>query len=133
MGEPLFHLAVRAEWEAARAGGNGYRRSTIDRSLADEGFIHCSFASQVQGVAERFYQGRRDLVLLVIDASLIPCPLKVEGGFPHIYGPLPIGAVVAAEPVPMGSDGAAQVAPLLERWAGGIDNPGRRFPGSPAG
>lgn len=39
----IYHLALRHAWEAAREEGGPYRRSTIDRSLDDEGFIHCSY------------------------------------------------------------------------------------------
>jgi len=70
-----------------------------------EGFIHCSFADQVQGVADRFYCGRHDVLLLVIDPSQLPAEPRVEnldGGtelFPHLYGPLPVAAVLKVEPV----------------------------------
>jgi glutathione S-transferase len=116
MPEPIFHLAVKNEWDMAVAAGTDYRRSTVDRSLAEVGFIHCSLADQVAGVAQRFYRGRRDLVLLVIQQSRVPHPIRVEGGFPHIYGPLPLDAVVAAEPVPVAEDGSAETAGLVGRW-----------------
>jgi uncharacterized protein (DUF952 family) len=107
----LFHLARRDEWEAARASGSDYERSTIGRSLADVGFIHCSFAGQVQGVADRFYGGRDDVVLLVIEPDRVDVEIRVEDvagtgeAFPHIYGPLPVGAVVAVHEVPLRDDG----------------------------
>ena len=37
----IYDLAVRTEWESAQRVGS-YRRSTIDRTLDEEGFIHCS-------------------------------------------------------------------------------------------
>jgi uncharacterized protein (DUF952 family) len=70
----------------------------VDRSLEEEGFIHCSFADQVADTARRFYAGRDDVLLLTIDPDSVPSEVKVEGGFPHIYGPLPRDAVIRVAP-----------------------------------
>lgn len=94
----LLHLTERTSWEDALAAGT-YELSTRGRSLAEVGFIHASLAHQVRGTAERFYADADDLVLLHIDPSLVPAEIKVEGGFPHIYGPLPVSAVTAVTPV----------------------------------
>jgi uncharacterized protein (DUF952 family) len=116
--QPIFHLAVRAEWDAAVAAGE-YVRSTIDRSLVEEGFIHASFADQVRDTADRFYRDRDDVVLLHIDPAALRAEVRVEDlyetgiAFPHIYGPLPVEAVVSARPVPLRGDGTLDVAPLL--------------------
>jgi uncharacterized protein (DUF952 family) len=109
----LYHLALRHAWEAASRDSE-YRRSTIDTSLDEEGFIHCSYRDQVQGVADRFYRGRTDVLLLTIDASKVPAETKTENSFPHIYGPLPVDAVVRVEPVACGDDGRLLVSTLLE-------------------
>lgn len=111
MDQPIYHLALREPWEAAVARHEPYRRSTVDASLDEEGFIHCSFHDQVQAVADRFYGGRTDVVLLTIDPSRLGVEVKVENGYPHIYGPLPIEAVVSVEPVACDKDGR----PLLDR------------------
>lgn len=101
----LLHLALRAEWNAAVAAGGPYDRSTIGVSLAEEGFIHCSFPDQVVATAERYYAGRDDVVVLVIDTDRLDAEVRVEdlGGtgveFPHVYGPVPVEAVVAVEDV----------------------------------
>ena len=98
----LFHLALREDWERAEATGT-YTGSTIGRSLADEGFVHCSFADQVSAVAQRYYRGRGDVVLLEIDPALLDCEVRVEAvgaateEYPHVYGPVPVSAVVNVE------------------------------------
>ncbi len=114
MSPHIYHLALRHAWEAARQEGQPYRRSTIDRSLEDEGFIHCSNRDQVQGVADRFYRSRTDVLLLTIDTSKVEAEVRTENGFPHIYGPLPIEAVVRVASVPWGDDGRLLVSALLE-------------------
>lgn len=102
----IHHLALADEWAAAQASGT-YDRSTIGVSLAEEGFIHCSFPHQVEATAARFYAGRDDVVLLTIDPAQLRSAVVVEDthgsgeSFPHIYGPIPVAAVVSAVPRPV--------------------------------
>jgi uncharacterized protein (DUF952 family) len=76
-----------------------------------EGFVHCSYAQQVCGVANRLFRGRSDLVLLEIDPSLLPSPIvdeNLEGGaelFPHVYCAIPAAAVRLVHPFPCRVDG----------------------------
>ena len=99
MPDPIHHIAVTAEWEAAQTVGE-YRRSTRELSLEEEGFIHCSTTEQWPATLERFYaDGVDPLVLLTIDPERVVSEIRVEGGFPHIYGPLPVDAVISAEPL----------------------------------
>ena len=100
---PLFHLALADEWLAAVRGGEHYDRSTVGASLAEVGFIHCSFAEQVGPTRQRYYADRSDVVLLEIDPDrLVDVEVRVEDlhgtgeAFPHLYGPLPLDAVVEA-------------------------------------
>lgn len=102
----IYHLALAEDWDAARERGS-YTTSTRGRTLAEEGFIHASSAEQVVAVYERFYGDAGSLVLLEIDPDLVgsaivdeaPHPDATET-FPHIYGPLPVSAVVATRPYP---------------------------------
>lgn len=107
----LHHLALAADWEAALAAGE-YRVSTVGVTLEQEGFVHTSFAHQVRGVADRYYADvAGPLVLLHVDESRLTVPWRVDPvpgspeGFPHVYGPIVVGAVVAATPVTRLSDG----------------------------
>ncbi|WP_432134030.1 MULTISPECIES: DUF952 domain-containing protein [unclassified Streptomyces] len=104
----ILHLTERPLWDAALARGT-YEWSTRGRTLREEGFIHCSTRAQLPGVAAFLYGERGgaetpgDLVVLVIDPQRLDVPLRYEaaapGGeeFPHVYGPLPVAAVVAVE------------------------------------
>jgi uncharacterized protein (DUF952 family) len=91
----IFHITSDDAWTTARANG-----AYAADSLATEGFIHCSDAHQVVWVANQRFRGRQDLVLLHIDPLRLGCEVRyenLEGGeqlFPHIYGPLPVAAVV---------------------------------------
>ncbi len=90
----IYHLAEKAAYERSLESGE-YRCS----SLEAEGFIHCSTAGQVQGVAERFYAGAGGMVLLEVDPLLLSALLCYERGtdldedFPHVYGPVTCRAV----------------------------------------
>ncbi|MET8974459.1 DUF952 domain-containing protein [Streptomyces sp. NPDC004539] len=98
----VLHLTERVLWEEARERGV-YEWSTRGKTLADEGFVHCSTREQLAGTAELVYgDGGGDLVVLVIDPERLGAPLKYEGGFPHVYGGIPAGAVVEVEDFPVG-------------------------------
>ena len=94
----LVPIADRAAWIAAAAAGE-YRVSTRGVTLDEQGFIHCSERHQLREVAERFYADADDLVVLVIDSTLVTAPIRYEASapdpepYPHIYGPLPTEAV----------------------------------------
>src|SRR3954464_15461241 len=95
----LFHITTVAEWTAAVPNG-AYVPAAFER----EGFIHCSYAGQIGATARRHFAGQSGLLLLEIDrAALIVRVVdeNLSGGaelFPHIYGPLPVSAVVAVHP-----------------------------------
>ncbi|MEY3545342.1 MAG: hypothetical protein RLZZ247_1499 [Cyanobacteriota bacterium] len=105
----LYHLALRQEWNASRRDGL-YRRSTRGRSLEEVGFIHLSAAHQVQATAQRFYGDlpAGAVLLLTIDPQRLsaaglslreePAPGTGEL-FPHLYGALPLEAVLLAQPL----------------------------------
>jgi len=106
----LFHITERACWlEGARAGE--YRMSTRGITLQDQGFIHCSLRHQLRGVAEFLYSDADELVVLVIDSARVPAPVRFEAAgpgaqkYPHIYGPLPAGAVTSVITVSRDPDG----------------------------
>ncbi len=117
----IYHLALASEWREATEAGRSYQRSTLGRSLHQEGFIHCSFARQVQAIADRIYRGREDVVLLTIDPARVEADVRVEnleGGdelFPHVYGALPLDAVIASDDVHVAADGRLAVSPHMER------------------
>ena len=104
---PLWHIAHRADWEAAQADGV-YLHSTRGRTLGEEGFIHCSYPHQVGIVARNFYADDPEpLVILEIDRNQLgPTKVRVEDNYPHVYGPLPTGAVVLVRALAFDDQGA---------------------------
>ena len=108
--ERILHITTEREWADAKAVG----AYTAD-SLAMEGFIHCSKPEQVVWVANQRFRGRTDLVLLHIDPSRLAARVlyeNLEGGeqlFPHVYGPIPVSAVVGVTPFRPCADGTFAV------------------------
>ena len=96
----LYHLASADEWAAARAAG-----AIVPPSLEAEGFVHCSWGAQVAGTLARHFAGRTDLLALHLDAEHLDAPLVIEdsygsgSAFPHVYGPVPLAAVIEALPI----------------------------------
>ncbi len=84
-------------------------RISVNQDAAD-GFLHFSSAEQIVESAARHRAGQDGLVLLAVDADRLGAALKWEqsrGGalFPHLYGGLPLEAVVRVDDLPRGPDG----------------------------
>ena len=103
---PIYHMCTSEEWRAAEAEGV-YNGSSQD---AADGFIHFSTAAQAPASAAKHRTGQTGLVLLAVDPAPLGEALKWEQArdgdlFPHLYGPLPVTAVSAADDLPLGPDG----------------------------
>ena len=101
----IFHLALASHWAEAVATGS-YTTSTLGRTLAEEGFIHCSHESQVAGVRRAFYAGVAEpVVVLTVETDRLTSPWRLDEvpgaaePFPHVYGPIDVAAVVAVTPL----------------------------------
>ena len=102
----IYKICDRALWQEAERQGV-FRGAPVD---AQDGFIHFSTAGQVAETAARHFAGAADLVLVAVEAERLGPALKWEpsrGGalFPHLYGALPLDAVVWTKPLPLGGDG----------------------------
>jgi uncharacterized protein (DUF952 family) len=104
----IFHIVEPLIWQQARASGE-YR----PRSLADEGFVHCSFAGQVAATARRHFRAAEpELVVVELETECIPAPVRVERApgtdtaFPHVYGPVPTAAQIALHELGLDPGGA---------------------------
>ncbi len=110
----IYKLLSSAEWDDALAAG-AFTGSAVDRQ---DGFIHLSGADQVVETARRYFTGAPGLTLLSVEEERLGDALRWEpsrGGqlFPHVYGPLPVAAVVAARALPADLPAADAVAALL--------------------
>ncbi|HLC35936.1 MAG TPA: DUF952 domain-containing protein [Anaerolineales bacterium] len=103
----IYHLLPQADWDRARATG-----VYAPAGLAAEGFIHCSTIAQLAGVAERYFAGRADVVILRIDPARLSAPVRYEPSepgqlFPHLYGTLELEAVAESRRLDFDSEDRA--------------------------
>lgn len=99
----IYHVVLSEVWEKA-ASKPFYEAD----SLESEGFIHCSYADQLEGVIERYYSNAGALVILSIDpnkltSTLVSEPSTNNESYPHIYGPINADAIVKVETRPAGN------------------------------
>ena len=106
MTDSIYHICRADEWRTAETSGS-YPGSSQDKA---DGFIHFSAGPQVKESAAKHRAGQSGLLLLAVDPDKLGPALKWEasrGGalFPHLYGPLPVAAVVSVHELPLGADG----------------------------
>ena len=98
----FLHLTTKQAWEDALKVGT-YSLSTKGKTLEEVGFIHGSFADQVEEVAGFVFSGSNDdLVVLHLDIDKLEAhgiPVKIEEAsngksYPHIYGAIPCNLVI---------------------------------------
>lgn len=93
----IYHIVLPEKWESVK-NGSSYSAASLDT----EGFIHCSYDHQLDGVIGRYYSDAPELVILKIEVGKLSSKLVSEpstGGelYPHIYGPIDRDAVISAE------------------------------------
>jgi uncharacterized protein (DUF952 family) len=90
----IYHITTEKEW-AAHKDKADYAPAAFEK----EGFIHTSRLNQLEGVFQRYYSERNDLLLLRIEEQklvgrLIYEPSSNRELFPHIYGKLNKDAII---------------------------------------
>jgi uncharacterized protein (DUF952 family) len=106
----IAHICTLENWQNAKSMG-AYRAD----SLKTEGFIHCSRPTQVLEVANRYYLGQTDLILLWIDPSQLKTELRWETSagdqYPHVYGSIDLEAIDKVTRFLPESDGTFRTLP----------------------
>jgi uncharacterized protein (DUF952 family) len=102
----VFKIAATEEWRAAEAAG-AFAGSTVDQL---DGYIHLSTAEQAPETAAKWFANRDDLTLVAVDAAALGADLVWESSrvgalFPHLYGTLPLSAVIWSRPLRLNRDG----------------------------
>ena len=92
MNKLIYHIASKTDWEVCTDLAC-YKPSKFDSC----GFIHCSTKEQIENIANTIYQGREDVLMLIIESSLVKSEIKYEdvvAKYPHIYGFLNKDAII---------------------------------------
>ncbi len=95
----IYHIVLPDAWAAFKNKNESFYEAD---SLKSEGFIHCSYRSQLAEVLERYYRDARRVLILHINPHLLTAKLIAEpstGGeiYPHIYGKINLDAIVEIE------------------------------------
>jgi uncharacterized protein (DUF952 family) len=90
----IYHITTEKEWAAAE-GKNDYAPA----AFAKDGFVHTARINQLEGVWERYYSGKTNLLLLCIDerkldANLVYEPSTNRELYPHVYGTINKNSIV---------------------------------------
>jgi beta-hydroxylase len=90
-----YKILTADQWAQFEADGV-FRGAPVD--LAD-GYIHLSAADQLQGTLDKHFVGQSGLVIAEVNLTALGETVKWEVSrgnalFPHIYGPLPMAAVL---------------------------------------
>jgi uncharacterized protein (DUF952 family) len=98
----IYHVATLADWRQAQQSGT-YAMSTYGRTLEEEGYIHAARHDQVPVVRDRYYADVTEpLVVLEVETDGLEAEVRDEQVgdevYPHVYGPIPVSAVVAWRP-----------------------------------
>jgi uncharacterized protein (DUF952 family) len=112
----ILHIADGVAWRAASISG------VYDGGLAGGApFIHCSTGRQVRTPWRTLFAESTDLVLVLIDDTAVQPLIRYEAvspgedAFPHVYGPIPLIAVVATELLEPGMATATALPPRIAR------------------
>jgi uncharacterized protein (DUF952 family) len=110
----IYKIVPESLWQEARAAGV-FRGAAIDLT---DGYIHFSTAPQARETAARHFAGQAGLLLVAVEAAVLGDALVFEpsrGGdlFPHLYGALPLSAVLWEKLLPLGADGMHEFPEVL--------------------
>lgn len=123
MDQRLFKIVPKDEWNAAAMVGTFYG-SGID---LQDGFIHLSTGQQYEETLRRHFAGQSNLLKVEIDADQLGSTLRWElsrGGdkFPHVYGSIPMNAVIEATEIDDSLQLVEDVARVSETGSGASGN-----------
>lgn len=109
----IYKICPAPAWREAERQGV-YRGSADD---IRDGFIHFSTARQVPETARKHFAGQAGLFLVEVDADALGDALRWEPSrndelFPHLYGELDLGAVIAVFDLRTRSDGSHDIPEL---------------------
>ncbi|MFZ1699236.1 MAG: DUF952 domain-containing protein [Pyrinomonadaceae bacterium] len=90
----IYHIVLSEIWAAFET------ELYVHASLEGEGFIHCSFAEQLDAVIGRYYSGEESVIVLEIESDrlmsrMIKEPSTNREIYPHVYGPINRDAIIS--------------------------------------
>src|SRR5579863_500480 len=94
----IFKILTPAEWTTFQRDGH-FKGTSLD---LEDGYIHSAYKDQYEHILQRFFNNVRPLVLTEVNPKLLSsATVKVEFDetsgieYPHIYGAIPLTAVIS--------------------------------------
>jgi uncharacterized protein (DUF952 family) len=93
----IYHIVLPEIWNSLDSDSD-----YTAESLKTEGFIHCSYENQLDGVLGRYYANAKEVVILELDTDKLTSRLVEEPStnneiYPHIYGLINRDSIVGVE------------------------------------
>ena len=93
----IYHIVLPKVWQEFKD-----EELYEAENLQSEGFIHCSFADQLDSVLDRYYSGAGEVLVLTIETEKLTSRLVNEPStnneiYPHIYGRINRDAIVSVD------------------------------------
>lgn len=110
MADPIAYKVLTHE-QMQMLEADAFQGAPID--IAD-GYIHLSTEAQLAETVSKHFADQNDLWLAAVDLEALGDMVKWEASrgnalFPHIYGPLPLSAVIAYSPLAFEPDGTIKL------------------------
>lgn len=106
MSNLIYKICSHSEWQTA------LKNRTYEGSNDDmrDGFIHFSTSAQLAGTLKKHFSGKKNLVLVTVDADTLGPLLKWEksrGGalFPHLFDKLDVETAINVQEITLTADG----------------------------
>ena len=111
MPDSTAYKVLTAEQMASLERDGNFSGAPVD---LQDGYIHLSTGAQLQETIDKHFAGQSDLWLVAVDLDALADTVKWEpsrGGqlFPHIYGELPLDAVIAYSELHYEPDGSLRL------------------------
>ena len=100
----VFKICEKVEWESIKTDAF-FEGSKMDQS---DGFIHFSTSLQLKVTLEKHFKSKSQLYLLEVNTDDLDIVWEVSRSnelFPHLYQPLPLGAVAKVYKIFLDSKG----------------------------
>ena len=106
----IYKVAARDVYDASVVAGR-FLGQPVDQA---DGFIHFSTAAQLGETIRLYFAGLTDQVLFQVAAAPLGAALRWEASrngalFPHLYGEMPMSAVLGVAQIEVPADGRLQL------------------------
>ena len=114
--EFIFKIIDKEEWEEVKLTGT-YNGSEKDKK---DGYIHFSEEHQVPETLKKYYQNKKNLILLKVNAFKLEHLLWEQASngdmYPHLYSPLDIKDVEDEFELYLDDEGSHKLPEILKKY-----------------